>query len=100
VDRAQWSHSKSLTARTYAIQNRPLKLESSEICTIVLQDLVKRGVCRCGGGDALTTKCVKIRLHLRSLILLKKGVFASVGVEMLSQQSALRLDYISDHEFF
>jgi len=29
-------------------QNGPLILESSRICTILLQDLMKRGVCQCG----------------------------------------------------
>jgi hypothetical protein len=28
--------------------------ESSRICSILPQDLVKRGVCRCGDGDALS----------------------------------------------
>jgi hypothetical protein len=30
--------------------------ESSRICAILLQDLMKRGICWCGGGDAL--RCV------------------------------------------
>jgi hypothetical protein len=35
--------------------------QSSRICTIVMQDLMKRGVCqcRCGGGDALRYACAK-----------------------------------------
>jgi hypothetical protein len=36
------------------LQNGPSIPESSRICAVLLKDLMKRGVCQCPGGDALT----------------------------------------------
>jgi hypothetical protein len=44
------------------LQNGPLMPESSRIGTILLQDPTKRGVCHCGGGDAL--RCLTVRNFL------------------------------------
>jgi hypothetical protein len=48
------SRKKLLKTLKWPLQNQPSIPESSRICTILLQDLVKRGVCRCRGGDALS----------------------------------------------
>jgi hypothetical protein len=45
-------------------KNRPLISESSRIYAILLRDLMKRGVCQCGGGDVPLVKMVEISSYL------------------------------------
>jgi len=50
-----YSRKKLLKRLKWPPQNGPLIPESNKICTILLQDWMKRGVCQCGwGGDALS----------------------------------------------
>jgi len=45
---------KLLKVLKWPLQNGPSIPESSRICAILLQDFMKRSVCWCGGGDAVT----------------------------------------------
>jgi hypothetical protein len=65
----------------WPLQNGPSIPESSTICTILLQDLMERSVCRWGGGDVLRhtslstcirlwdiTRCIPALYHFQSWV--------------------------------
>ncbi len=62
------SRKKLLKGLKWPLQNGPSLLETSRIWPILLQGLMKRGVCQCGVADALTYYC-QIVFSLAELVI-------------------------------
>jgi hypothetical protein len=69
----------------WPLQKEPSILESSRICPILLQDLMKRGVCECGGGDALSCNIEQVQ-KLQAQVLKNLKIYPGHLLERLLKQ--------------